>query len=140
LRREERITGGLGGVGSGNCYVFAAFFFAQDAFIFTDRAFFCAEDIGLRFVAEVAGAATVAFAVLPALINAHRFFVAATMALRPATPRVRLRATGAGGGEAFAGRPRRFTGSPSASIARLSLSRSEIRRDRICSVGIYDDG
>ena len=39
--------------------------------------------------------------------------------------------------EALAGgRPRRFAGAPSASIARFSLSRSAIKSATICSVGI----
>jgi hypothetical protein len=49
-------------------YLLAAFRFAQDAFIFTDRAFFCAADMGLRFRAK--GGATATFAVLP---DAFRF-------------------------------------------------------------------
>jgi hypothetical protein len=45
-------------------YVCAFFLFAQDAFIFTDKAFFWAADMGLRFAADAGIAA--AFAVLPA--------------------------------------------------------------------------
>ncbi|HMD48534.1 MAG TPA: hypothetical protein VKG79_05530, partial [Bryobacteraceae bacterium] len=40
----------------------------------------------------------------------------------------------------FGGRPRRFTGVPRASIARLSLSRSEIRNARTCSIFISRHG
>ena len=100
--------------------------------------------MGLRFVGAGAEVTAVTFAVLPALISAQRFFAPATMALRPAALSLRLRGragmgdTGAGGCPAFAGRPRRFTGAPSASIARLSLSRSEIKSDTICSVDISD--
>ena len=63
------------------------------------------------------------------------FFCAVVMGLR-------VRAKGAATTTAcavFTGRLRRSTGAPNASMARLSLSRSEIRRGRICSVGIDDE-
>jgi hypothetical protein len=80
---------------------------------------------------------------LPALISAQRFFAAATIALRVAALSLRFgfangaASAGAAVFRAPGGRPRRFpVGPPRASMARFSLSRSEIKTARICSVDI----
>jgi hypothetical protein len=75
---------------------------------------------------------------LPALMAAQRFRAAFAIALRPAALSVRLRFVGAtvrGPFWCIGGRPWR-AGPSRASMARFSLSRSEIKTARICSVAI----
>ena len=80
---------------------------------------------------------------LPALIAAHRFLAASAMAFLPAALSLRLRFAGTGVGAGataasgfFGGLPRRFVGPWRTSMARVSFSRSAIRRAMIWSVGI----
>src|SRR5579863_824487 len=96
--------------------------------------------MGLRFAPDAA-----AFAVLPAAFRfaAQKAFMRAACFFRSAAVKARRFVGSATLAVVtcvlLAGLPRRLTGAPSASIARFSLSRSEIRRERICSVGILDE-
>ena len=98
--------------------------------------------MGLRFRATDGDPATTAFA-LPALINAHRLFVAATMPLRPAALKVRLRGCGPTGAEA--GGCAVFGGLPAVSLAlqapqyAVELVAFGNQKDRIRSVVMDDE-
>jgi hypothetical protein len=82
--------------------------------------------------------------VFPALIAAHRFREASAIAFLPVALILRFRWPGAGaedfGADAFlpGGRPRRFAGPSSASIARDRRSRSAISKATICSTCMRD--
>jgi len=121
--------------------LFGAFLrFAQAAFIFIERAFFCTAVIGLRFTDAAATGLAAALAVLPAVFRfaAQKAFILSPCFFRCAA--VNVRRFGAESGPIVSsetGRPAAFADDPKASIARFSLSRSKIKSVTMCSVDIH---